>query len=75
MTMSGLYSDHPLEKIELNSVRALLAWVAYDQHVEEERVRAITCARFDVPEVTTLPRKSFDEVVRFLVDLRLDQMH
>lgn len=75
MMMSDLYSDHPLQKNELNSVKALLAYVAYNQQVEEERVRAITCARFDVPEVTTLPRKSFDEVVRFLVDLRLDQLH
>lgn len=75
MIMSGLYSDAPLAAQEMKSVKALLAYVAYTQHVEEERVRALTCAQFGVPDVATLPRKSYDEVVRFLVDLRCDTVH
>jgi hypothetical protein len=71
MTETGKDST-ALNRHELTSVYALLAYVAYQQSVEETVVREIVATHFNVPDVTQLPQKSYDEVVRFLVDMKAE---
>jgi hypothetical protein len=59
---------------ELQAIENLFAWVAAEQDTAPETVRSITEARFGTTDVTALPRKDYDEVIRFLVDLRIDDM-
>jgi hypothetical protein len=59
---------------ELQSIDNLFAWVAAEQDTARDTVRSITAARFGVEDVTGLPRKDYDEVIRFLVDLRIDEL-
>jgi hypothetical protein len=59
---------------ELGAIYSLFAWVAAEQDTAHETVRGITEAHFDTDDVAGLPRKDYDEVVRFLMDLRIDEM-
>jgi hypothetical protein len=59
---------------ELRAIEDLSAWVAAEQDAAPETVRSITEASFGVHDVGAIPRKSYDEVVRFLLDLRLDDI-
>jgi len=68
------YGLKPLKENELVSIYALFAWVANEQSAAEETVRSITETRFGVKDVTKLQQKDYDEVIRFLVDLRIDEM-
>lgn len=63
-----------LNNHELTSVYALCAWVANEQDTAQETVQAMTEAQFGVNHVTKLQRKDYDEVIKFLVDLRIDEM-
>ena len=59
---------------ELKSIYALLAYVAYQQQVQQQTVAAILGTRFGVEEVTQLKTKDYEEVIRFLVDLNVELM-
>ena len=63
-----------LNERELQSVYSLLEWVAVEQDTARDTVDGVTAARFGVEDVTALPRKDYDEVIRFLVDLRIDEL-
>jgi hypothetical protein len=63
-----------LHERELHSIQALFAWVANEQGAAPETVRSMTEVRFGVNDVTKLQQKDYDEVIRFLVDLRIDEM-
>ena len=60
--------------IELQAITNLLAWVAEEQDTAEETVESITAAHFGADDARGLPRKDYDEVIRFLVDLRIDEL-
>ena len=60
--------------IELQAIRNLFAWVAVEQNAAEETVESITTAHFGADDVEDLARKDYDEVIRFLVDLRVDEL-
>ena len=62
------YGDNPLNENELLSVRALITYVAYTKNLHEDTVSEIVRTRFDVPEVTKLRQRNYDDAVRFLVD-------
>jgi hypothetical protein len=64
----------PLNAIELQAIYNLFAWAAEEQDTTQETVQGITAARFGVPDVGALQRKDYDDVIRFLVDLRLGDM-
>ncbi len=68
---SGL---EPFNTYELHVVESLFAWVAEQQDAAPETVRSVTEASFGADDVGAIPRKSYDEVVRFLLDLRLDDI-
>jgi hypothetical protein len=59
---------------ELGAIYSLFAWVAAEQDTVPETVRAITEARFETRDVIGLPARDYDEVIRFLMDLRIDEM-
>ena len=59
---------------ELQAIENLAAWVAEEQDAAPETVRSVTEASFGVHDVGVIPRKSYDEVVRFLLDLHLDDI-
>jgi hypothetical protein len=59
---------------ELGAIYSLFAWVAAEQDTAPETVREITKAQFRADDVTGLYRKDYDEVIRFLMDLRIDEM-
>ena len=59
---------------ELGAIYSLFAWVATEQDAAPETVREMTEARFETADVDALPRKHYDEVIRFLMDLRLDEL-
>lgn len=73
---SGLRSrEHQmLNQNELKTIYALLAYVAYNQHVKQDVVRHAVEKKFGVSDVDYLQQKDYEEVVRFLVDLRLDEL-
>ncbi len=63
-----------LNELELNSIYALLAYVADNQNVAQDTVQHIVTAQFGVNDVTKLRENDYDFAIRFLVDLRLDEM-
>jgi hypothetical protein len=63
-----------LNERELQSIYNLSAWVAAKQDTARDTVQRITAVRFGVEDVTALPRKDYDEVIPFLVDLRIDEL-
>jgi hypothetical protein len=64
----------PLNAYELQAIQTLFTWVAVEQDRAEETVQGITAAHFGADDVRDLPRKDYDEVIRFLVDLRIDEL-
>lgn len=68
------YGLKPLRHNELKSIFALFAWVANEQKAAEETVQLITETHFNVKDVTKLQQKDYDEVIQFLVDLRIDEL-
>ncbi len=64
----------PMNEREMGVIHSLFAWVAAEQDTAPEIVREITEARFAGDEQGGLKRKDYDEVIRFLVDLRIDEM-
>jgi hypothetical protein len=59
---------------ELGAIFSLFAWVATEQDTAPETVREIAAAHFATEDVTELPSKDYDEVIRFLMDLRIDEL-
>ena len=64
-----------LNNYELGALRSLFLWVATEQDTTPETVRRATEAHLEASDIADLPRKSYDDVIRFLVNLRIDEMH
>ena len=69
-----LFGDRVLNKLELNSVIALVAYVSHAQKANEETVRDVLKTAFSVNDIKALLASQYDEVIRFLVDLRLNEI-
>jgi hypothetical protein len=66
--------SHGLDLInrhELQAIDNLTAWVAEEQNIAPEAVRSVTEASFGVRNVGSLERHSYDQVIRFLLELGL----
>jgi hypothetical protein len=59
---------------ELGAIFSLFAWVASEQDTAPETVRAMTETHFETGDVTGMASKDYDEVIRFLMDLRIDEL-
>lgn len=69
-----LAPNAPLNKNEMNSIKALIAYTAHVQNVAEETVASILAVAFGVSDVAMLPNKHYDAAVRYLVDLKLSDV-
>jgi hypothetical protein len=63
-----------LNDLELTSVRALVSYAAYHQNVSEALVKQVVSAEFGIADIEYLKRNSFDNAIRFLVDLQVDML-
>jgi len=63
-----------LNKMELTAITAVVAYVAHTQNASETTVVSILTSQFGVTKVDTLPSQKYDEAIRFLVDLKLDEV-
>jgi len=63
-----------LNESELKSIYALLAYVSHNENIQQETVQAIVEARFNVNHIAKIAHRDYDEAIRFLVDLRIDEM-
>lgn len=66
--------DAPLNQNELKSVKAVIAYVAYTQNVSKETVSSVLTTAFGVESVTEISQGHYDDVIRYLVDLRMDEI-
>jgi hypothetical protein len=64
----------PMNSYELRAIENLCAWIAEEQDAAPETVRSVTEASFRAHDVGAIPRKDYDEVIRFLLGLRLDDI-
>ena len=64
----------PMNEREMGVIQSLIAWVAAEQDTAPDTVRAITETRFATQHVTVYARKDYDDVIRFLIDLRIDEL-
>lgn len=58
----------PFNDRELISIKALIAWAAMENRMQENTVEAWLAAWADVDSIDDISRDRYDEVVRFLVD-------
>ena len=59
---------------ELISINALLAYVSYNQNVQQETVQMIVESEFGIDSIAHLRRDDYMRVVEFLVDLKMDEV-
>lgn len=64
----ALLGDEYLNKGEATSVRALVAYVAFNNNMKEQTVCAIVEAFFHVDEIRKLSSHDYDAVIKYLVD-------
>jgi hypothetical protein len=64
-----------INNLELSSIKALLAYTAYDKKVSEDIVRNVFSSRFGIDGVESLPRDAYDDAIRFLVDIEITTIH
>jgi hypothetical protein len=62
----------PINTLELTSIKSLLAYTAYNKRIDEAVVREIFSTHFGIDQVEKLPRKSYDDAIRFLVDIQTE---
>ena len=54
---------------ELTAIGNLFVLAATEQDTTQEAIRSITAARFGAADIAAVPRKDYDDVIRFLVEL------
>jgi hypothetical protein len=54
---------------ELTAIGNLFALAAIEQDTSQETIRSITAARFGAADIAAVPRRDYDDVIRFLVEL------
>jgi len=66
--------ENPLNNIELQSLFAMIAYVAYTQEVSETTVCEVLTSRFGVNEVKALPSRLYQIAIEYLVDLKMNKV-
>jgi len=64
-----------LNNLELTSIKALLAYTAYDRRVSEAIVQDVFKTRFGISCLEQLPRDCYDDAIRFLIDVQIQMVH
>ena len=65
--------DCGMDKSQMTSLQALVAFTAYDRGVNEDVVRTLVCKNFGVVDISNIPKKNYEEVRRFLTDLNIKE--
>ncbi|MDD3287584.1 MAG: hypothetical protein PHX43_01070 [Alphaproteobacteria bacterium] len=74
--LAALHVEEPLNENEWKSIRALIAYVAYDKHVNEDVVCSFVERRFAVKNIIEICSQDYEDVIRYLIDLEpKDFMH
>jgi hypothetical protein len=64
-----------INNLELMSIKSLLAYTAYNKSIGEDVIHEIFSTHFGIDKVEKLPRKSYDDAIRFLVDIQTEMLH
>lgn len=73
---SNPHSDEllPIDNGRLRSIATLCTWVANEQASHYETIHSIVLTRFSVAQLSQLRKMDFDNVVKMLVDLRVNDV-
>ncbi|MDE1902046.1 MAG: hypothetical protein KGI37_10455 [Alphaproteobacteria bacterium] len=73
---TGIEIGNPvsLNKFELISVRSLVEYAAHSQKASAVIVHEALIDHFGVQDITQIPSRSYDDAVRFLVDIKVDML-
>lgn len=63
--------ESPVNDIELQALSAMIAYVAYNQEVDETTVCEVLTAHYGVSEVKALPSRLYQNAIEYLVDLKI----
>jgi len=74
MKSFGMNTAETLNSLELTSIKALLAYTAYDRRVSEAIVQDIFKTRFGIDGLDKLPRDCYDDAIRFLIDVQIQMV-
>ncbi len=66
--------EKPLNKIELQSIYSMIAYVAHTQGASESTVASILTAKFGGEDVSALPSRHYQQMIEFLVDLEIEKI-
>lgn len=67
-------NDKPVNKIEMQAIYGMIAYVAHDQNVGEEIVIEIMTSHFGVDSVAGLPARLYQNAIEYLVDLKISNI-
>lgn len=67
-------NEKSLNKIELCAVSNMIAYAAYTQGVDEATIMAVLAAHFGVEDVKAIPSRRYDEVMSFLLYLKMAEV-
>lgn len=62
----------PISAEERKSVEAMVAYVSYKNHIRPEMIEYLFTNQFGVREINALPRKAYEDAMRYLVELTND---
>jgi len=66
--------NKPVNKIELNALYGMVAYVAHIQEVDETTVSEILTAHYGIADVKALPSRLYQEAIEYLVDLQINKV-
>lgn len=66
-------TEGPLSARELGAVSSVIAYIAYSQQVGQGAVARVLASAMGVRDLKEIGRDRYDDAIRFLVQLRLDQ--
>lgn len=68
--LSGIRAGEPtVNGLELRSLQALIAYIAYDHSIGEDVIRNLVEKRFETNGIEKIYRTDFEEAVAYLVEL------
>lgn len=74
LTALQTHRERPLRKMELQSVKAMIAYIAYSQGTEERGVEDVVTSYFDVKTIDTLLSYRYQEIIEYLVGLKMKEV-
>lgn len=73
-TPANMNDPANLNAMELTSIKALLAYTAYDRQVSEAIVNDLFSTRFGIDKIEKLRQTDYENAIRYLIDLQVDMV-